>query len=58
MNDWLQEITENWYPDQVITTDQISWLIDEVYQLRSLVMALSDPRAVHPAGKGLIAEDQ
>lgn len=58
MNDWLQEITESWYPDQVITTDQINWLIDEVYQLRSLLMALSDPRANHPAGKGLVAEDQ
>jgi len=52
--DPLEEITENWYPDQIITTEQIDWLVDEVYRLRAEVLGLRDPRANHPAGKGLI----
>lgn len=41
-----------------VDDDSIMWLINEIHILRADIMGLLDPRINHPAGKGLIAEDQ
>jgi hypothetical protein len=56
--DRLPLIEEDFIHGAEITDESIGWLINELYILRAEIMGLLDPRASHPAGKGLIAEDQ
>ena len=46
--DELLDIEDGWYSSQTITTDQIQWLIDQVWTLRNRIMHIE-----HPAGSNL-----